>query len=195
MSALTRTGVLCGALFTLALTACAVKVNGKSYGPSSGSTGSSGSSGNSSAGARSEPSNELPPVHPVPGMRSMGRLSFGADVYWFDIPKEAVFRDPGGSAWVQTCANVPAPEHWVADTVHWEPYGEHGNRKKPAIPDMTGEPLASALKRLDELDAPLCVFVAWDESCEREPGTVCGDSRTPDINGSLRLTVAGRHPR
>jgi hypothetical protein len=134
----------------------------------------------------------VPPIHIVAGMRDMGRTPDGNDVYWFDMPKESPTegRDPS------ECASLPTGHAYVADEIAYQPYADEDPLlAKPTIADMLGESLAQVLGDLDKLDVPLCVVVSWDESCQRAPGTLCDDQRSPDDEGRLRLTFAGKHPQ
>jgi hypothetical protein len=135
------------------------------------------------------PYETVPPVHVVPGVRAMERPPSGDDIYWIDMPKEAVLSDISG------CGSLPTGSAYVADSIQYLPYSDEDGLPRPEIPDQLGEPVTKVLEYLDGLGTPFCVTVRWDPACEREPGTVCADERSPDESGGLTLTAAGKRPR
>jgi hypothetical protein len=124
-----------------------------------------------------------PPIHLDHGRRHIGPSHTfpPGEIYWFSMPKEG--KSSGGAC-------VEIPDHrgsWVS----YLPYADDGyGAATPAIPDVDGLDLETALTRLDGLDQPLCVVVVVDPDCTAGHHQVCSHSAKPKEDGTLGLRVA-----
>ena len=117
-----------------------------------------------------------PPVHVVPGLRQMAD-----EVWWIDMPREGEL-DPNTN-----CPMLPSAS---GGSYHYDPYSDEGGQPVPAIPVVTGLPVADALAAIDRLDAPVCVqLITWTTSCPQPAGHVCQqnfDDRYAQVNLIVR---------